>query len=114
MEGTPIAEASRGLPAMSRPGSLLASTVVIVALLVLLGGCDKSMPTSPTPVCTYGVTPQDQSFSHPGGSGTFNVATAAGCAWSITGMQDWITLQSPASGSGPATVHYTVLENSAE
>jgi hypothetical protein len=29
-------------------------------------------------------------------------------------MQDWVTLQSPATGSGPATVRYTVLENSAE
>src|SRR4029079_12535179 len=100
---------------MSRPGSLTAAGVV-VALLVLpvLEGCDRSNPSSPTPVCTYGVAPQDQSFSPPGGSGAFDVVTAAGCTWSITGMQEWITLQSPASGSGPATVRYTVLENGAE
>jgi len=99
---------------MFRPGSATATAAVVVALLVSLVGCDQSNPSSPTPVCTYGVAPQDQAFSPPGGSGALDVATAAGCTWSITGMQDWIALQSPASGSGPATVRYTVLENGAE
>ena len=97
---------------MFRPARLAAA--VVVALFVLLVGCDHSNPSSPTPVCTYSVAPQDQSFSHPGGSGAFDVATAAGCTWSITGMRDWIALQSPSSGSGPATVRYTVLENSGD
>jgi hypothetical protein len=93
---------------------LTATAAGVIGLLAVLVGCDKSNPSSPTAVCTYGITPQDQSFSNSGGSAAFDVATAAGCAWSITGMQEWITLQSPASGSGPATVRYTVLENSAE
>ena len=99
---------------MFRPGRLTTSAAVAIALFVVLVSCDKSNPSGPTPVCTYSLAPQDQAFSPPGGSGAFDVGTAAGCTWSITGMQDWITLQSPANGSGPATVRYTVRENSAE
>lgn len=87
---------------------------VAAALLGSLGSCDKSTPSGPTPICSYSLTPQDQAFDPPGGSGQFAIATTADCAWSVTGMQDWITLQSPTSGTGPATVRYTVHENGAE
>lgn len=100
---------------MSRPGCLTAAGVALAAaLLGLLGGCDHSSPSGPTPVCTYSLTPQDQAFTPPGGQSQFAIATDAQCNWSVTGMQDWVTLQSPAAGTGPATVRYTVLENAAE
>jgi hypothetical protein len=60
------------------------------------------------------VTPQDQAFTPPGGSSQFAIATQAECGWSVTGMPDWVTLQSPATGTGPATLRYTVHENGAE
>ena len=41
-----------------------------------------------------------------GAGGTFNIGiqTAAFCSWSISGLPDWVTLSTPASGTGPTTV----------
>jgi hypothetical protein len=99
---------------MPRLGRCFLAAAAVAALLASLAGCDKSSPTSPTPVCTYSITPAEQSFGHVGGPGQFGIGTDAGCAWAVEGMQPWLVLQSPASGLGPAAVQFTVLENASE
>ena len=87
-----------------------ASGLGLVALTAL-AGCGSPAPTHPSPVCSYVLTSDSQSFSHDGGTGTLSVTTDAGCAWTVQGASDWVTLSSGASGTGPGTVTYAVLPN---
>jgi hypothetical protein len=63
------------------------------------------------PTCTAQVSPTSQFFSSMGGSGSVNLATSNTCSWSVSNNADWITITSPATGTGPATVTFEVREN---
>ena len=65
----------------------------------------------PASSCTYSLNPTSQSFASTGGSTTVNLTTAAGCPWTITGVSSWITITSPLSGTGSATIQYQVSAN---
>ena len=60
--------------------------------------------------CDYTLSPTAQSFSAAGGSGTVNVATAAGCAWQAVSNASWITITS-GNGMGNGTMTYSVAAN---
>lgn len=61
--------------------------------------------------CRYEIAPSSQSVGASGGQGRITIATAAECAWTATAEAGWITLTSPAVGTGPATVTFTVASN---
>lgn len=63
--------------------------------------------------CTYALNPTAASIGAGGGNGQFTVTTQGGCAWSVTGGADWVTVTAPAGGSGSGTgdVTYTVQAN---
>ncbi len=61
--------------------------------------------------CRYDVTPASQSIGSPGGSLSATVAAAAECTWTATADVNWITLTSPAAGSGNGTLTFTVRLN---
>ena len=58
--------------------------------------------------CTYALSAGGQVFPAAGGSGSVSIATAAGCAWSVSGAPAWITITSAMSGAGESTVSYQV------
>ena len=58
--------------------------------------------------CTYALSAGGQVFPTAGGSGSVDITTAAGCAWSVSGAPAWITLNSAMSGAGSSTVSYQV------
>ena len=60
--------------------------------------------------CDVTATASTTSFSASGGSGTITIGVAAGCPWTVTSDVGWITL-SPSSGSGSATVSFSVSAN---
>lgn len=62
-------------------------------------------------LCTYSINPTRQSLTVSGGTGSFNVSTAAGCAWTATSAAAWITITKGASGTGNGTVEFTVPQN---
>ncbi len=62
--------------------------------------------------CSFSIAPADQSMVAAGGTGSFNVTTAAGCAWTATANAPWISISSGASGSGPGAVQFSVAANS--
>lgn len=62
-------------------------------------------------ICTYAVAPTTASFGPGAGNGTVTVNTTAGCTWTASSGASWVTITSGASGSGPATVAYSVAAN---
>ena len=57
--------------------------------------------------CRYSVDPSTSTLNASGGSEMLTVRTGAGCAWTAASTADWVTL-SPASGSGPGNVRFSV------
>ena len=60
--------------------------------------------------CGFSLAPTGHSPSATGGSSSFAVNTAAGCAWTSSGVPAWIT-GVPANGAGPQTINFTVAAN---
>jgi hypothetical protein len=61
--------------------------------------------------CTYSLSSNNAFFPVGGGTGSFNVITAPGCAWTAQTSAFFITITSGASGVGNGTVTYTVPSN---
>ena len=61
--------------------------------------------------CSYSMLPASQSFTHGGGAGAINITAPSGCEWTAISDSSWITLVTPASGSGNETIAYTVAAN---
>jgi len=66
-------------------------------------------PAAPTS-CPLSLSTANVSFGNVGGSGTITVTTPAQCPWTMTSSAPWLTLGG-GSGSGPATVAFTVGVN---
>ncbi len=61
--------------------------------------------------CTYTLSSTSQSFSQAGGNGSVTLTTGSGCAWTVQSYSNWLTITSPQSGTGPATILYRVAPN---
>jgi hypothetical protein len=61
--------------------------------------------------CSYTLSPTGQFFPTSGGSGTFQVIAYTGCAWTVTGIPDWVTIGGATSGNGAGTIAYQVAAN---
>jgi hypothetical protein len=62
--------------------------------------------------CATSVTPPNQSVGAGGGPGSETVVTAAGCAWTASTGDPWLTITAGASGNGNGTVNFTAAANS--
>jgi len=58
--------------------------------------------------CVFDLQPTFEIFSAAGGAGSFTVAVADGCAWSVSENEDWIRMTGGLTGSGSGVVHYAV------
>lgn len=58
--------------------------------------------------CRYDVQPPTQSLGISGGAGTVTITTTPDCAWTATTDANWIALTPPVTGSGNATLNFTV------
>jgi len=61
--------------------------------------------------CSYSISPTNNSIGSTGGSGSINVTAPAGCGWTATTSDTWITINSGSSGSGNGTVNYSGQAN---
>jgi hypothetical protein len=65
-----------------------------------------------TPECTFLLNPTKKAISNAGGEGQINItASKDNCQWSAISNNAWITIHSPASGSGNGVVSYSVEPN---
>lgn len=68
--------------------------------------------------CTYSVNNNNLSYDAAGRFGAFTISTSSTCGWSIAasdgwvGPNAWISFVSPTTGTGQATISYSVSKNS--
>jgi len=62
--------------------------------------------------CTYSLSASSQSVSASSTTGSVNLLTATGCAWSATANVPWLSITAGASGTGNGTVQFSVAANS--
>lgn len=58
--------------------------------------------------CAFSISPTRANFSSSGGPGTVAVTAAAGCDWTASSSESWISITSGSAGSGNGGVTYTV------
>ena len=63
--------------------------------------------------CTFSLAPPNQNVPPGGGTGSFSVNTAGGCAWTATVNPNapWIGITSAPGGNGPGTVQFSAAAN---
>jgi hypothetical protein len=76
------------------------------------GGAVTSSVATLTVSCSYALSASSASFGPAPGSGSVNVISQPGCAWTVTGVPPWLTITAGNGGSGSGTVSYTVATNS--
>jgi zinc carboxypeptidase/all-beta uncharacterized protein/BACON domain-containing protein len=64
--------------------------------------------------CAGSISQASQAFPPAGGQGSVELATSAGCGWSVASNSAWIAVTSQASGSGSAQVTFDVAPNLGE
>lgn len=80
----------------SNPGTVVMNAPQTVGAIFDVGSCAFTLSTSAAAVTAAG------------GTGTVGVATDSGCAWSVSSPASWVTITSPATGTGNGTVSYNV------
>ncbi len=61
--------------------------------------------------CTYFLGTNFQGVAKSGAALSFSLNTQSGCAWTVTTADSWISITSATSGTGSATVLYTIAAN---
>jgi hypothetical protein len=61
--------------------------------------------------CSYLIAPTSQKLGASASTNTVNVTASAGCAWTATSNDPFLSINSGASGSGNGTVTYTIAAN---
>ena len=56
--------------------------------------------------CAFSISPTSTNIAASGGNSSFEVAAGAGCAWTATSSDAWLTITSGATGSGGGTVQF--------
>jgi len=90
------------------PFKCFAFVALLAAGTAAVGCGGDDSPIAPSPICTYAIAPATSAFPADGGSASVAVTAPASCAWSASAGASWLTITGQSSGSGPASVTYTV------
>ena len=82
-------------------GTSRTGTVTIAGIGV---GIEQRATPAPGPSCSVSIGPATLRFGASGGAGEVRVTAPPGCVWRSDSQATWITIESGASGSGPAIV----------
>ena len=75
------------------------------------GSATSSNATLTVVTCDLTLSKLSSSFPPEGGTDSVDVIGPAGCAWTVQNSNAWVQITSASSGSGPATVRFTVASN---
>ncbi len=93
--------------------SAAANTTAQRAGTLMVGGQVFTVTQAPSgggtgpPACTFTFDPSSVSIPPEGGSLSQTITTQAGCPWQVTSADAWVSITSPASGTGSGTVNYS-------
>jgi RHS repeat-associated protein len=80
--------------------------------VITVGGQNFTVTQAPNQAsCTFGLSPTSWLYPVEGGTGSFNVATGAGCLWDAATNDGWITITGGATGVGNGGVGFSVQAN---
>ncbi len=91
------------------PFMALAAALVAAAC----GSSSTSLVAPTAQKCQISVNGFTGAFGPSGGSGSATIDAARECSWSASTQASWISLGSPAEGTGTGTLRYSVLANPA-
>jgi hypothetical protein len=106
-------------PASGTGGSTVSFTAAVNSTgasrsgTLTIAGQTITVTQDPPPApCSFSIAPTSQSFADPGGTGSVTITTTPGCAWTAASNNaDWLTLTTPASGTGNGTVGFSAAAN---
>jgi uncharacterized repeat protein (TIGR01451 family) len=61
--------------------------------------------------CAFTLSPTGKRMVMVGSESSFNLSVSNGCNWNATASDDWISITTANSGSGPATIGFLVRDN---
>ncbi|HEX8250720.1 MAG TPA: BACON domain-containing carbohydrate-binding protein, partial [Pyrinomonadaceae bacterium] len=76
---------------------------------ITVGG--QTFTITQTGGCSYSLSSNSANFPSNGGTGNFNINTAASCQWTAVSNVSWITITGGASGTGNGTISFSVQAN---
>jgi hypothetical protein len=68
----------------------------------------QTVTVTQAPRCTTRITPTTETLPSAGGTGAISLATDAACSWSVASNATWISVTSAKTGSGPASITFSV------
>ena len=77
---------------------------------IAVGGQVVAISQAAAP-CNYTLSPGSISVGSDAATGTFSIAATAGCSWNATSSASWLSITTPASGSGNGSIGYSVGAN---
>ena len=89
-------------------GAARTGTITIGGLAVTI---QQAGVSSPPPACAISLQPTSTSVPAASGTGSVAVTAPAGCSWTANSLASWITLTTPASGSGNGSVGFSIGSN---
>src|SRR5262245_22613958 len=83
---------------------------------ITVNGLAFNITQAPNPAtCNYALNKTSETIGVQGGSGALVLTTGEGCPWTASSnAPSWLSVTSPASGSGSATINYSVAANSGQ
>ncbi len=86
----------------ANPGPARSGTIIV-------GG--QTYTVNQSTGCSYTINPANTNVGANGGTGSFTVATTSICPYTAVSGVSWITVTSNGSGTGSATISFTVVSN---
>jgi hypothetical protein len=95
----------------SNSGASRTGTLTVAGRTVTVTQAAGTAPPPPPPACTYTLSKSTDSYDNKKHDDTVKITTTASCAWTASSDATWITFPDGDTGTGTATLKYTVAAN---
>jgi hypothetical protein len=109
----PVMDSWETTTTASTPGGRSWHTAVWTGTEMIIWGGDSGGNTGSRYlfIPPLAISPTNQSFPIPGGTGNINITAQGGCTWMATSNTSWLTITSGSSGAGNGTIAFNVAAN---